>query len=200
MGHLSRDSYFSRGIPLICARDRSFSSAELCHNQTDPLPKRGQKAGLPKNPALSEWGIDKNLACYTAPWCSSSKNGRGPVIVLWIRNFALGVFGLFPAVGFVPIAAGALIANAVGRHSLSEGILVFGFGGWIAIRTWAGWRMSVEWRKSEDQRIKEGRESTSDILRREEREKKKLRRKEYVREAMRLRAEAKQSKNDKSSA
>ena len=38
MGHLSRDSYFSRGIPPICARDRSFSSAELCHNQTDPLP------------------------------------------------------------------------------------------------------------------------------------------------------------------
>src|SRR6266404_5876312 len=38
MGHLSRDSYFSRGIPPICARDRSFSSSELCHNQTDPLP------------------------------------------------------------------------------------------------------------------------------------------------------------------
>jgi hypothetical protein len=120
--------------------------------------------------------------------------------VLWIRNFALGVFSLFLGLGFVPIMAGALIANAVGRHSLSEGILVFGFGGWIAIRTWVGWRMSVEWRKSEDQRIKEGRESASDILRREEREKKELRRKEYVREAMRLRAEAKQSKNDKSSA
>jgi hypothetical protein len=24
----------------ICARNRPFSSAEVCHNQTDPLPKR----------------------------------------------------------------------------------------------------------------------------------------------------------------
>ena len=61
MGHLSRDSYFSRGIPPICARNRSFSSAELCHNQTDPLPKGDKKPGCQK------WGIDKNLACYTAP-------------------------------------------------------------------------------------------------------------------------------------
>jgi hypothetical protein len=25
-------------IPQICAPNRSFSSPELCHNQTDPLP------------------------------------------------------------------------------------------------------------------------------------------------------------------
>jgi hypothetical protein len=24
----------------LCARNRPFSSAEVCHNQTDPLPKR----------------------------------------------------------------------------------------------------------------------------------------------------------------
>jgi hypothetical protein len=30
MGHLSRDSYFSRAILRICAADRAFSSAELC--------------------------------------------------------------------------------------------------------------------------------------------------------------------------
>ena len=45
MGHLSRDSYFSRGIPPICARNRSFSSAELCHNQTAQLPGRTSKSG-----------------------------------------------------------------------------------------------------------------------------------------------------------
>src|SRR4051794_29429573 len=39
MGHFSRDSYFSRGIPPICARDPSFSTPEPCHNQTDPLPE-----------------------------------------------------------------------------------------------------------------------------------------------------------------
>ena len=67
MGHLSRDSYFSRGILPICARDRSFSSAELCHNQTDPLPKGDKKPRGAKKPGCQKWGIDKILACYTAP-------------------------------------------------------------------------------------------------------------------------------------
>jgi hypothetical protein len=67
MGHLSRDSYFSRGILPICARDRSFSSAELCHNQTDPLPKGDKKPRDAKKPGCQKWGIDKILACYTAP-------------------------------------------------------------------------------------------------------------------------------------
>src|SRR5712671_624749 len=53
MGHRSRDSYFSRGIPPICARDRSFSSAELCHNQTDPLPKGDKKPGCQKQNRFS---------------------------------------------------------------------------------------------------------------------------------------------------
>jgi hypothetical protein len=33
-----RQAFF---IPPICAPDRPFSSAELCHNQTDPLPGTG---------------------------------------------------------------------------------------------------------------------------------------------------------------
>src|ERR1700692_3402786 len=65
MGHLSRDSYFSRGILPICARDRSFSSAELCHNQTDPLPKGDKKPRGAKKPGCQKRGIDKILACYT---------------------------------------------------------------------------------------------------------------------------------------
>ena len=35
-------------IPTICARNRPFTSAELCHNQTDPLP-----AGVNRRARLS---------------------------------------------------------------------------------------------------------------------------------------------------
>src|ERR1700692_425121 len=66
MGHLSRDSYFSRGILPICARDRSFSSAELCHNQTDPLPKGDKKPRGAKKPGAKN-GASTRFSCYTAP-------------------------------------------------------------------------------------------------------------------------------------
>jgi hypothetical protein len=33
---------------------------------------------VPKTPALSEWGIDKNLACYTAPMVFVVQEREGP--------------------------------------------------------------------------------------------------------------------------
>jgi hypothetical protein len=120
-------------------------------------------------------------------------------IVRRIGDFVGGAFGLFLGVGSAPIWAGALIARALGWHNLSENIFIFGMLIWIAMRTFVGWRMSVAWRNAEALRMKEGRESPGDIMRREEWEKKTLRRKEYLREAMRLRAEAKKLKNGKGS-
>ena len=116
-------------------------------------------------------------------------------IVGRIKEFALGVFGLFVGVGIVPVFIGALIAYLLGYKNLAEYILVFGWGGWIAVRTLVGWWMSREWRKSEELRIREGRESAGDLMRREEWEKKKRHRREYAMDAMRKRAEAKQSKD-----
>jgi hypothetical protein len=115
----------------------------------------------------------------------------------WIRDFALWVFAIFLMAGFVPIWAGALIASMLGRRDLSEAIFITGMLIWIAIRSWVGWRGSVAWRKSEDQRIKQGRESAGDIRRREGWEKKKLLRQEYFREAMRLRAKKSDPRNGK---
>jgi hypothetical protein len=88
MGHLSRDSYFSRGIPPICARNRSFSSSELCHNQTDPLPDH----------VVNLSSLDKLTTCRFRRVVRESAVARGfaPATMcsaIWRFCFALGVFG-----------------------------------------------------------------------------------------------------------
>jgi hypothetical protein len=71
-----------------------------CPPKRDPL----RNPAASPHPALS---LCSNILHYFRVHRRSKREGA--VIVLWIRNFALGVFGLFLGVGFVPIVAGALM-------------------------------------------------------------------------------------------
>jgi hypothetical protein len=104
----------------------------------------------------------------------------------WLREFFLSSFGLFVGFGILPIFAGAGIAQFLGHPTAAENTLIFGWLGWIATRTLVGWAMQRSWRRSEALRIKEGRESPSDVRRRETRERERRRNKERAREVMHL--------------
>jgi hypothetical protein len=71
-------------------------------------------------------------------------------VIRRIRNFVAGAFGLFIAVGFLPIFGAGIAANLLGYKTLAEYLIVFGLGGWIAIRWAFGWLMERSWRRSDD--------------------------------------------------
>ena len=56
------------GIPAICVGSHAFSSRELCHDQTNPLPRLGSKPALLGRTLRSDLKETAQLLVNAAPW------------------------------------------------------------------------------------------------------------------------------------
>jgi hypothetical protein len=56
-----------------------------------------------------------------------------------LKELLLGIFGLFIVMGFVPIVLGSVVVLLLGYGAVAEYVLVLGFFGWFALRSFVAW-------------------------------------------------------------